>query len=256
MSPSATRRDVPAPSRSDATRLGGLLDLLAHSPTPHELLRFLIHSPLHTPAPRAGALGMIADSAELVELASYGLTRPHGFTDRQSAWQHVPPFLDFGRVTPVRRDVRDLRSAVQGAGIPLDPEPWAQSVLIQAIHTRRSTPIGAVVLLFDVGLDVTVESTVRHADLHAALVVACRSEPFRSAQQEIDTRLHGGGPLLTDREQTCLRLVARGRSNKEIAAQIRLSPSTVKVTLSRVFDKLEVTRRREAVETAQNLGLL
>lgn len=199
---------------------------------------------------------MISDSAELVELASYGLTRPHGFTDRQSAWHEVPPFLDFASVTPVRRDVSELRTAVQGAGIPLDPEPWARSVLIQPVHARRSTPVGAVALLFDVPLDTPVMSSLRNTDLHAALLVACRSEPFRAAQREVDARIHGTGPLLTDREQTCLRLVARGRTNKEIAAQLRLSPSTVKVTLSHAFEKLEVTRRRDAVDTARHLGLI
>lgn len=243
-------------SSSDPERLSALLDLLAHAPTPHDLLRSLIHDPIHTPAPRAGAIGMISDDAELVELASYGLTRPHGFTERQSVWREIPPFIDFRSVTPIRRSVPELRAAVHSAGIHLEPELWAQSVMIQAIHARRSTPVGGLMLLFDVDLDVPVETNVLDRDLHAMLLVACRSEPFRAALREVDARMHGTGPLLTDREATCLRMVARGRSNKEIAAQIRMSPSTVKSTLSTVFTKLEVTRRSDAVDAARHLGLL
>lgn len=243
-------------STSDPERLSALLDLIAHAPTPHELLRALVHDPVHTPAPRAGAIGMIADDAELVELASYGLTRPHGFIERQSVWQEIPPFIDFRTVSPVRRSVTELRAAVRSAGIHLEPEDWAQSVMIQSVHARRSTPVGALMLLFDADMDVPVVASLHGGDLHAALLIAFRSEPFRAALREVDARIHGTGPLLTDRELACLRQVARGRSNKEIAADIRMSPSTVKSALSSVFTKLEVTRRSQAVYAARHLGLI
>ena len=61
---------------------------------------------------------------------------------------------------------------------------------------------------------------------------------------------------LTPREVELLRLVAAGHSNKEIAARLALSPNTVKMYNSVIYEKLGVRRRTEAVARARALGLL
>jgi DNA-binding CsgD family transcriptional regulator len=48
---------------------------------------------------------------------------------------------------------------------------------------------------------------------------------------------------LTPSEQRIARLVAEGRSNKEVAALLFLSPKTVEFHLGRIFRKLEVENR-------------
>ena len=53
--------------------------------------------------------------------------------------------------------------------------------------------------------------------------------------------------LLTQREQAVVQLVADGMSNREIAAQLKLSQHTVKNYLFRVFDKIGVSSRVELV---------
>jgi DNA-binding NarL/FixJ family response regulator len=53
--------------------------------------------------------------------------------------------------------------------------------------------------------------------------------------------------LLSEREQEVLRLAARGVSNKEIAQELSLSIRTVHAHMSRIFDKLGVASRTEAV---------
>jgi ATP/maltotriose-dependent transcriptional regulator MalT len=58
----------------------------------------------------------------------------------------------------------------------------------------------------------------------------------------------GAHGLLSKREQQVLELVAQGASNKEIAAALYLSENTVKTYLRRIFEKLQVDGRREAVE--------
>jgi two-component system, NarL family, response regulator DevR len=55
------------------------------------------------------------------------------------------------------------------------------------------------------------------------------------------------GEQLSAQERCVLELVAGGKTNKEIAAEMGLSPKTVKNYLSRIFQKLQVTRRSEAV---------
>ena len=61
---------------------------------------------------------------------------------------------------------------------------------------------------------------------------------------------------LTSRECEILGLLASGRSNKELARHLDISPNTVKTHLARLFAKLEVSRRIEAIEKARALALI
>lgn len=61
---------------------------------------------------------------------------------------------------------------------------------------------------------------------------------------------------ISDREFEVLRLLASGQSNKEIARQLEVSPNTVKTHLARLFEKLEVDRRTQAIVRARELGMI
>jgi DNA-binding NarL/FixJ family response regulator len=56
-----------------------------------------------------------------------------------------------------------------------------------------------------------------------------------------------GTTRLSPQERLILPLLAEGKTNKEIAVQLRLSDKTVKNYLANIFDKLHVRRRTEAV---------
>jgi LuxR family transcriptional regulator, maltose regulon positive regulatory protein len=60
---------------------------------------------------------------------------------------------------------------------------------------------------------------------------------------------------LTEREREVLAHLCHGLSNKAIARSMYVSPETVKTHLKHIYDKLEVARRRDAVERARALGL-
>jgi len=58
----------------------------------------------------------------------------------------------------------------------------------------------------------------------------------------------------TPREMDVLSLMARGFTNKAIAAQLKISERTVQGHIASLFDKLDVGSRTEAVVRASQLG--
>jgi DNA-binding CsgD family transcriptional regulator len=79
---------------------------------------------------------------------------------------------------------------------------------------------------------------------------AARAVPF-----EVNARVQQTLGI-SERELQVLRLLADGRSNKEIAIQLEVSPNTVKTHVARLFEKLEVRRRTQAILRARELGML
>ena len=61
---------------------------------------------------------------------------------------------------------------------------------------------------------------------------------------------------LSPRECEILALLASGQSNKEMARALGISPHTVKTHVARVYEKLEVQRRVQAIEKARWLALI
>jgi DNA-binding NarL/FixJ family response regulator len=62
-------------------------------------------------------------------------------------------------------------------------------------------------------------------------------------------------PSLTEREQDILHLLARGKSNTAIAAELGLSVKTIANNVSNIFAKLQVADRSEAIVRAREAGL-
>jgi DNA-binding NarL/FixJ family response regulator len=64
------------------------------------------------------------------------------------------------------------------------------------------------------------------------------------------------GPPLSDRERQVLSLLAAGKTNREIASLLCLSPHTVKDYVSDLYRKIGVNGRIQAVTRAGELGLI
>jgi DNA-binding NarL/FixJ family response regulator len=67
------------------------------------------------------------------------------------------------------------------------------------------------------------------------------------------TERHGTG--LTSREREVLRLIAEGRSNREIGQALFITPKTASVHVSNILAKLGVTSRTEAAAVAHREGI-
>jgi len=82
--------------------------------------------------------------------------------------------------------------------------------------------------------------------------LAARGRP--EAFQRNDAALAALG--LTGQEVKVLERLAAGRSNKEIARDLGLSPNTVKTHVANLYGKLEVGRRTQAIGKARELALI
>jgi DNA-binding NarL/FixJ family response regulator len=92
-------------------------------------------------------------------------------------------------------------------------------------------------------LDAEVKALARRARLDLA------SRGAESAEAP------AGNPPLTPRESEVLALVAAGRSNRQIAQALFISPKTASVHVSNILAKLGVSSRLEAAAVAHRLGL-
>jgi two-component system nitrate/nitrite response regulator NarL len=74
--------------------------------------------------------------------------------------------------------------------------------------------------------------------------------------EQVRSRRDHDRPILSRREQEVLKLTAEGWTRAQIAAELHLSPTTVKTHMEHVYEKLDVTDRAAAVATALRRGIL
>jgi len=83
------------------------------------------------------------------------------------------------------------------------------------------------------------------------------SEKHISVLQELyGIKQEGEDQLLTDREQEVLELIGKGYMNKEIAGMMNITERTVKWHASKIYEKLQVSTRTEAVAEARRMSIL
>lgn len=111
-------------------------------------------------------------------------------------------------------------------------------------------------LLKDAPIDRLVEAVLAAARGESVLQPSVASKVLAEL-----SRLASAAPAanelskLSERERDVLRLIARGASNKEIAAALFLAEGTVKNHVTSILDKLEVGDRTQAALRARELGL-
>ncbi|MGW3245388.1 response regulator [Streptomyces sp. NPDC001070] len=122
----------------------------------------------------------------------------------------------------------------------------ALSVGASGFLLKDVTPehLAAAVRLVDTGDALLAPSITRR------LVERFASEPARAPS------VHADLAALTPREREVLTLLGRGLSNLELAAELTLSEATVKSHVARIFAKLALRDRAQAVVIAYETGLV
>jgi NarL family two-component system response regulator LiaR len=137
---------------------------------------------------------------------------------------------------------------------------------------RRELPEVEVLALTSVLEDVSVSGAVRagaigyllkntDADalgraIKAAAAGQVQLAPEAAARLMHEVRAPQSPEALTDRETEVLRLVARGRANKQIAHELLVGEKTVKAHVSSILTKLGVQSRTQAALHAVRIGLV
>jgi len=128
------------------------------------------------------------------------------------------------------------------------------AVLILSMHSDETYLIRALTA----GAKGYLLKDTADADLVRAVEVAASGKPFFSPaiaqalledyMRQLQQRgLHDTYELLTDREKQILQLLAEGKSNKEVAALLNLSPYTVETHRSHLMQKLNLHNAAEIV---------
>ena len=128
--------------------------------------------------------------------------------------------------------------------------------LIEYQHFVRSFPSevygGVVALIFTaVGIYLGLRLT-----RHKEVVVVREVEVFREERPFAVNAEKLKELGITNREHEILGLIAEGLSNREIGERLFVSENTVKTHSSRLFEKMSVNRRVQAVQKGKDLGLI
>ncbi len=172
---------------------------------------------------------------------------------------------DLPRPTPL---TRAYALFVDAALDPADPRAWAAAAEAFAAE-QRPVELAAIRCRWAEALlaagPQAREEAGRLLDLARAAAgtagavrLAARiAEVAQRARLRTAPAAEGAGPVpLTARERDVLRLVAEGRTNRQIAEALFISPKTASVHVSNILAKLEVSTRTEAAALALRLGLV
>ena len=133
---------------------------------------------------------------------------------------------------------------------------WLEYQHLVRMHAGEFYVFLVAVGFLALGVVIGVRVFGRHEPQPAFDGNATKSPEVVGDQALLATRAAPASLGISPRELTVLYELAAGRSNKEIAAQLNISPNTVKTHVSRLFEKLGAERRTDAINKARQLGLV
>jgi len=130
---------------------------------------------------------------------------------------------------------------------------WLELRFVIIDHAQE-VYIGAIALIFT-SLGIWLALKLARPKVHTIIVEKEVYKPAGKGTFTVNEReLEKTG--LSTRELEVLQLIAEGLSNQEIAARLFVSLNTIKTHSSRIFEKLDVKRRTQAIEKAKRLNII
>jgi len=135
---------------------------------------------------------------------------------------------------------------------------WMKIKLLVIDHSTEIYITGIAVIFTFLGIWLAKKLTRPRTEVIKEMVVVEKEVTvYRQAHQpflpdnEMIARLG-----ISQREMEVLQLVASGATNQQIADQLFVSLNTIKTHTSRLFEKLDVQRRTQAIEKAKRLNII
>lgn len=123
-------------------------------------------------------------------------------------------------------------------------------------YVDQALQVGACGFLLKDSGPALLVAAVRAAAVGDALISPELTVPLLERTRGSGRRSSRPLPLLTDRELDVIRLVARGRTNAEISAELHIALGTVKTHLSSIQQRLDARNRVEVAARAWEAGLM
>jgi DNA-binding NarL/FixJ family response regulator len=178
---------------------------------------------IHEACDCEGALAIAAQMGPDLDLVLLDLNLPdcQGLSALQKFSQQYPtlPIL----VLSASTQYHDIRRSLECGAMGFVPKESSSSVVISAIRLVQSGSIYVPPVLLD---------------------------------EESNMPKQAAGPAtgLTGRQKEVMQLIAEGKSNKEIARELGLAETTVKMHMTHIMRVLDVSNRTQAVVKAERLG--
>lgn len=135
---------------------------------------------------------------------------------------------------------------------------WAEYKLLIIDHATEVYITLIAILFTMLGIWLAAKLMKPKTEIRTETVVV-EKEVYIS-RSENDSFIPNNGMIerlgISERELEVLHLVAAGYSNQEIAEKLFLSLHTIKTHTSRLFEKLDVKRRTQAIEKAKRLNII
>ena len=166
----------------------------------------------------------------------------------QLAREHNPDVVLMDLLMPVMDGV--TATALIRRELP-DTEVIALTSVLEDQAIYRAMRAGAIGYLLK-----NTRATELVLAIKAAAAGQVQLSPEAAARLEREVGTSDSPEKLTERETEVLRLLAEGKANKEIAADLVIGEKTVKTHVSNVLSKLGVSSRTQAALYAMRIGLV
>lgn len=170
----------------------------------------------------------------LIDLLMPGMQSVESIKEICDTWPDLPVV-----VVSVREETQIIRQVLRVGAVGYIPKTSSPDVTINAIRLVLSGGIYVPPL--------ALEIRGRSDDL---LVSDNDGSEFGESHSSVVTK---SGPL-TERQVKVLQLIAEGRSNKDVAEELGLTPGTIKMHLSRIYKALGAKSRTDAVAKFNRLS--